>query len=273
MMRIAFLGDVNGRAGRHVLMAQLPRLISRRGIDFVAANVENAADGFGITPELSEELLGCGIDCMTSGNHIWDKPEVLDYLPGQPRLLRPHNYPDSAPGSGLYVGETPAGIPVAVINLMGRVFMPPCDNPFAVVDQALRRVGDKARVILVDMHAEATSEKAAMGHYLDGRVTAVVGTHTHVQTADETILPGGTAYITDLGMTGPYDSVIGIDKSLALKKFLTGMPVRFTTAKRDPRMCGVILEVDETSGRALAIERIQVRADGEPSGAGDANPF
>jgi 2',3'-cyclic-nucleotide 2'-phosphodiesterase len=273
MMRIAFLGDVNGRAGRHVLMTQLPRLIARRGIDFVAANVENAADGFGITPELSEELLGFGVDCMTSGNHIWDKPEILDYLPGQPRLLRPCNYPDRAPGSGIYVGESPAGIPVAVINLMGRVFMPPCDSPFAVIDQTLKRLGDKTRVILVDMHAEATSEKAAMGHYLDGRVSAVVGTHTHVQTADETILPGGTAYITDLGMTGPYDSVIGIDKSLALKKFLTGMPVRFTTAKRDARMCGVVLEVDERSGRSLAIERFQLHADGEPSGTGDANPL
>jgi len=271
-MRIAFLGDVNGRAGRHVLKTQLPRLVARRGLDFVAANVENAADGFGITPELCEELLGCGIDCMTSGNHIWDKSEIIDYLPGQPRLLRPLNYPDRAPGSGLYLGETPAGLAVAVINLMGRVFMPPCDNPFPVVDQALRRLEGKTRVILVDMHAEATSEKAAMGHYLDGRVTAVVGTHTHVQTADETILPGGTGFITDLGMTGPYDSVIGIDKALALKKFLTGLPVRLTTAKRDPRMCGVILEVDEKSGRALAIERIQVRPDGEPTGAGDADP-
>ncbi|OLE65122.1 MAG: metallophosphoesterase [Acidobacteria bacterium 13_1_20CM_2_68_14] len=269
-MRIVFLGDVNGRAGRHVLMTQLPRLIARRGIDFVAANVENAADGFGITPDLSEELLACGIDCMTSGNHIWDKTEILDYLPGQPRLLRPLNYPDRAPGAGLYLGETPAGVAVAVINLMGRVFMPPCDNPFPVVDQALRRLEAKARVILVDMHAEATSEKTAMGHYLDGRVTAVVGTHTHVQTADETILPGGTGYITDLGMTGAYDSVIGIDKALALKKFLTGLPVRLTTAKRDPRMCGIILEVDETSGHTLAIERIQVRPDGDASGADDA---
>ncbi|PYT34651.1 MAG: metallophosphoesterase [Acidobacteria bacterium] len=211
-MRIVFLGDVNGRAGRHVLMTQLPRLIARRGIDFVAANVENAADGFGITPDLSEELLACGIDCMTSGNHIWDKTEILDYLPGQPRLLRPLNYPDRAPGAGLYLGETPAGVAVAVINLMGRVFMPPCDNPFPVVDQALRRLEAKARVILVDMHAEATSEKTV----------------------------------------------------------LTGLPVRLTTAKRDPRMCGIILEVDETSGHALAIERIQVRPDGDASGADDA---
>ena len=269
-MRIAFLGDVNGRAGRHVLASQLPRLVAARSIDFVVANVENAADGFGITPELSEELLACGIDCMTSGNHIWDKVEIVDYLPGQPRLLRPLNYPDRAPGHGLYVGETAAGVPVAVINLMGRVFMPPCENPFPIVDQALKRLEGKAAVILVDVHAEATSEKTAMGRYLDGRVTAVVGTHTHVQTADEIILPRGTGYITDLGMTGAYDSVIGIETELALKKFLTGMPVRFTTAKRDPRMCGVILEADDTSGRALAIERVQMRPDAGTAGAGDA---
>jgi 2',3'-cyclic-nucleotide 2'-phosphodiesterase len=271
-MRIAFLGDVNGRAGRHVLASQLPRLVARRSIDFVVANVENAADGFGITPDLSEELLALGIDCMTSGNHIWDKIEIVEYLPGQPRLLRPLNYPDRAPGHGVFVGETAAGVPVAVINLMGRVFMPPCENPFPIVDEALRRLEGKARVILVDMHAEATSEKSAMGRYLDGRVTAVVGTHTHVQTADETILPGGTGYITDLGMTGAYDSVIGIDTDLALRKFLTGMPVRFTTAKRDPRMCGVVVEADDRSGRALTIERIQIGPDGETGKADDARP-
>jgi 2',3'-cyclic-nucleotide 2'-phosphodiesterase len=269
-MRIAILGDVNGRAGRHVLTSQLPRLVAARAIDFVVANVENAADGFGITPELSEELLACGIDCMTTGNHIWDKVEIVDYLPGQPRLLRPLNYPDRAPGNGLYIGETASGVPVAVINLMGRVFMPPCDNPFPIVDQALKRLAGRAAVVLVDMHAEATSEKAAMGRHLDGRVTAVVGTHTHVQTADEIILPGGTGYITDLGMTGPYDSIIGIETELALRKFLTGMPVRLTTAKRDPRMCGVILEVDATSGRALAIERFQMRPDGQTTRADDA---
>jgi 2',3'-cyclic-nucleotide 2'-phosphodiesterase len=269
-MRIALLGDVNGRAGRQVLATQLPRLVAKRRIDFVAANVENAADGFGITPDLSEEILASGVDCMTSGNHIWDKPEILDYIPSQPRLLRPLNYPERCPGAGLYLGETPAGVAVAVINLMGRVFMPPCDNPFPVVDQALRRVAGKARVIVVDMHAEATSEKEAMGHHLDGRVTAVVGTHTHVQTADETILAGGTAYITDLGMTGAYDSVIGIEKELALKKFLTGLPVRFTTAKRDPRMCGVVVEADETTGRAVSIERFQLRADEAPREGGDA---
>ena len=272
-MKIALIGDVNGKAGRQVVQTELPRLIAGRSLDFVVANVENAADGFGITPDLGEELLACGIDCMTSGNHIWDKPEILDYLPSQPRLLRPHNYPDAQPGSGVYIGETAAGVRVAVINLMGRVFMPPCDNPFPVVDKVLRSLEGKTRVVLVDMHAEATSEKAAMGRYLDGRATAVVGTHTHVQTADETILPAGTGFITDLGMSGAYDSVIGIEKDLALRKFLTGMPTRFTTAKRDPRMCGVVLDVDETTGRARSIERFQLKPAGEGSRTGsDARP-
>jgi hypothetical protein len=266
------MGDVNGKAGRQIVRSRLPRLVAERQIDFCVANVENAADGFGVTPELAEELLESGLDCMTSGNHIWDKQEILEYLPGQPRLLRPHNYPPGVPGSGIYVGESAAGIKVAVVNLMGRVFMPPCDNPFEIVDRALPRLRDQARVILVDMHAEATSEKSAMGWHLDGRVTAVVGTHTHVQTADETVLPGGTAYITDLGMTGAYDSVIGIDKGLALRKFLTGMPVRFTTAKRDPRLCGVLLDVDEATGRARAIERFQIRPAPEPGGRSDADP-
>jgi hypothetical protein len=271
-MRILFLGDVNGKAGRRLVQTHLPRLIAERQIDFSVANVENAADGFGITPELTEELLACGLDCLTSGNHIWDKQEIIDYLPGQPRLLRPLNYPEGAPGSGLYVGESPAGVPVAVVNLMGRVFMPPCDDPFRSADAVLHRIKGRAKVILVDMHAEATSEKSAMGWHLDGRVSAVVGTHTHVQTADEIVLPGGTAYITDLGMTGPYDSVIGIEKGLALRKFLTGMPVRFSTAKRDPRLCGVLLEVDPTTGRASAIERIQLRASPEAAGSDDARP-
>lgn len=267
-MLILLIGDVNGRAGRRALRDHLPRLVASRGVDFTIANVENAADGFGITPDLSEDLLAAGIDCMTSGNHIWDKPEILNYLPGQPRLLRPLNYPDGVPGQGAYVGATAAGAPVAVVNLMGRVFMPPCDDPFRTVDALLPRLRDQARVILVDMHAEATSEKAAMGWHLDGRVSAVVGTHTHVQTADERILPGGTAYITDLGMTGPHDSVIGIDKSLALRKFLTGMPVRFSTARRDARLCGLLVEVDEITGTARGVERVQLR-DGDGDAEGD----
>jgi metallophosphoesterase (TIGR00282 family) len=271
-MRMAIIGDVNGRAGRQVLAAELPRLITRRRIDYVVANVENAADGFGITPDLCEEILAAGVDCMTSGNHIWDKTEILEYLPVQPKLLRPLNYPEGAPGAGLHLGETPGGVPVAVINLMGRVFMPPCDDPFPCVDRALAGLNGRARIVLVDMHAEASSEKQAMGHHLDGRATAVVGTHTHVQTADETVLQGGTAYITDLGMTGPYESIIGIEKGLALRKFLTGMPVRFTTAKRDPRLCGVLVEADAATGRALSIERFQVRPGSGETRQDDARP-
>jgi len=271
-VRIALIGDVNGRAGRQALQVCLPRLIADRLIDFAVANVENAADGFGVTPDLAEQMLALGLDCMTSGNHIWDKPEILDYIPAQPRLLRPLNYPGGAPGSGIYFGETPAGIPVAVVNLMGRVFMPPCDNPFEVIERSLGAIQKRARVVLIDMHAEATSEKSAMAWHLDGRVTAVVGTHTHVQTADETILPGGTAFITDLGMTGPHESVIGIEKDLALRKFLTGLPVRFSTARRDPRLCGVVLDVDETTGRARAIERVQMRLDADPVRRRDAQP-
>jgi len=269
-MRILFIGDVNGRPGRRAVQTLVPRLRAERGIDFAVANVENAADGFGITPVLSDELLGAGLDCLTSGNHIWDREEILAHLPREPRLLRPLNYPRDAPGEGLFLGAA-GDVGVAVINLMGRVFMPPCDSPFAAVDAALEGLDGRASVVLVDMHAEATSEKMAMGWHLDGRVSAVVGTHTHVQTADETVLPAGTAYITDLGMTGPYDSVIGIDKELALKKFLTGMPVRFTAAKRGTRLCGVIIEVDDASGRAGSIERLQIPAGAGPGEKADAH--
>ena len=272
-MRVLAIGDVNGKAGRRLVQEHLPRLQVAHRIDFSLANVENAAEGFGVTPDLAEQFLAQGLDCLTSGNHIYDKQEVFGYLADQPRLLRPENYPPSAPGRGVYVGETAGGVAVAVINLMGRVYMPPCDDPFRAADQALERLKGRARVILVDMHAEATSEKQAMAHHLCGRVSAVFGTHPHVQTADEIILAGGTAYISDLGMSGPYDSVIGIEKSLALRRFLTGMPVRFSVAKRDPRLCGVVIEVDDASGRALAIERVQIRTPPERDTAdGDAQP-
>jgi metallophosphoesterase (TIGR00282 family) len=267
-MRIVCIGDINGRAGRVIVRSHLPRLIAQREIDFAIGNVENAADGFGVTPEIAEQMFDSGFDCLTSGNHIWDKREIIDYLREQPRLLRPLNYPDGVPGVGLFSGEVPAGIPIIVINLMGRVFMPPCDNPFRVIDQTLSDLDGGPKVIVVDMHAEATSEKNAMGWHLDGRVTAVVGTHTHVQTADERILPGGTAYITDLGMTGPYESVIGIQTDLALKKFLTGVPVRFSAAKRGVRLCGVFLDVDENTGRARTIERIQLPSEPGHDGGG-----
>jgi metallophosphoesterase (TIGR00282 family) len=270
-MRALLIGDVNGRPGRRMVQTCLPRLIVEHRIDLSVANVENAADGFGITPDLSEQMLAMGLDCMTSGNHIWDKQEILDYIPSQPRLLRPENYPAGAPGRGVWIGSTPGGIPVAVVNLMGRVFMPPCDDPFRAADAVLERLAGRARVVLVDMHAEATSEKQAIAAHLDGRVAAVVGTHTHVQTADERILPGGTAYLTDLGMTGPHDSVIGIEKDLALRKFLTGMPVRFSIAKRDTRLCGAVVDIDESTGRARSITRIQIlAAPAEGTGGGDA---
>ncbi len=270
-MRILLIGDINGRPGRRAVQDLVPRLRKERAIDFAVANAENAADGFGITPEQSDDLLGAGIDCLTSGNHIWDREQILPHLTREPRLLRPLNYPSDTPGGGLFLG-TAGNVWIAVINLMGRVFMPPCDNPFTAVDVALKRLAGRAAVILVDMHAEATSEKMAMGWHLDGRVSAVVGTHTHVQTADETVLPGGTAYITDLGMTGPYDSVIGIDKSLALKKFLTGMPVRLTSAKQGTRLCGVIIEVDDVTGRAGTIERLQIADGTGPPEKASANP-
>jgi len=270
-MRILAIGDVNGRAGRRILQTALPRLIVEHRADLAVANVENAADGFGVTPDLAEQMLAAGLDCMTSGNHIWDKQEIIPYLEEQGRLLRPDNYPAGAPGRGVWVGATPGGVAVAVINLMGRVFMPPCDDPFRAADRALQSIGGRARVVLVDMHAEASSEKQAMAVHLDGRVSAVFGTHTHVPTADERILVGGTAYITDLGMTGPYDSIIGVEKELALRKFRTGMPVRFAIAKRDTRLCGVVLDIDEASGRARGIERIMVRAETGAGGQGDAD--
>ena len=258
-MRILMVGDVYGRPGRRLLQDHLRRIRGERAVDFTVANVENAADGFGVTPDLAEQLRGAGIDCLTSGNHIWDKPEIGDHLRREPRLLRPHNYPDGAPGTGLFVGATAGGVPVAVINLMGRLFMPPCDDPFRSAERALEAIGPAAKVILVDMHAEATSEKQAIAVFLDGRVSAVCGTHTHVQTADERLLPGGTAYLSDLGMTGPYDSVIGIDKELAVRRFTSAMPVRFTVARGDARLCGALIDVDEATGRATAIERLQYR--------------
>jgi metallophosphoesterase (TIGR00282 family) len=259
-MRLLMIGDVYGRPGRRLLQERLPSLVAEAGIDFVVANIENAADGFGITPDLAEQMRAAGVDCLTSGNHVWDKPEIVDYIRREPRLLRPHNYPAGTPGTGVFVGAARGGEPVAVINLMGRLFMPPCDDPFRVAESALEAIGGRAKTILVDMHAEATSEKQAIAVVLDGRVSAVCGTHTHVQTADERVLPGGTAYLSDLGMTGPYDSVIGIDKELAVRRFTSGMPVRFTVARRDRRLCGALVDVDGTSGRATRIERVQWRA-------------
>jgi len=257
-MRTLFIGDTVGKAGLRLLTDQLDRLIDRHRIDYCIANMENAADGLGITPEIASEFLSLGIHCITSGNHIWDKREIKEYIGGEPRLLRPVNYPSDLPGSGIHVGETAAGIKVGVLNVMGRVFMPPVDDPFRAARASVEEIKTRARIVIVDMHAEATSEKMAMGWYLDGQVSAVVGTHTHIQTADERILPGGTAYITDVGMTGPYDSIIGMDKEAALSRFLNHMPARLTSARGDPRLCAVLIDIDESTGRASSIQRLML---------------
>jgi metallophosphoesterase (TIGR00282 family) len=260
-MRILFIGDLVGAPGRRVLAEELDRLVDRQRADFVIANVENAAGGFGVTPQIARETLDLGVHCLTSGNHIWDRKEILPYLDEEPRLLRPHNFPSPAPGKGLYVGESAAGVRVGILNLMGRVFMPPLLCPFLTADEAVRALRQQAQVVIVDFHAEATSEKLALGWHLDGRVSAVIGTHTHVQTADERVLPGGTAYITDVGMTGPHDSVIGVEKNLALERFFTQRPVRFNTASGDVRLKGALIDVDEASGRARSIQRLSAPAE------------
>ncbi len=258
MMRILFIGDIFGQPGRRMVKETLPSLISEYSPDLVLANGENAAAGFGITPPLVEELLDLGIAVLTSGNHIWDKKEILPYLAehADGRLLRPANYPATAPGHGLYIGKTSSGIGYVVLNLQGRVFMPSIDCPFRTADALLERVPAEVKIRIVDIHAEATSEKLAMGWYLDGRVTAVLGTHTHVPTADETVLTGGTAYLTDLGMTGPYDSVIGVEKQAVIQKFLNQLPMRFDVAKGDVRLSAALVEADPETGHASSIQRI-----------------
>ena len=257
-MRILFIGDVFGQPGRRIVKEMLPALVGEYDPDLVLANSENAAGGFGITPPIVEELLDMGIAVLTSGNHIWDKKEIYAYLNehSDGRLLRPANYPHSAPGHGLYLGKTRSGFDYAVLNLQGRVFMSPIDCPFRTADDQLAKIPAEVKIRIVDMHAEATSEKVSMGWYLDGRVTAVVGTHTHIPTADETILPRGAAFITDLGMTGPYDSVIGIEKQSVIQKFLSQLPARFEVAKGDVRMNAVLIEADRLTGRAASIQRI-----------------
>jgi metallophosphoesterase (TIGR00282 family) len=255
-MNILFIGDIVGRPGRDLVRVGLGALVARHAIDLVVANAENAAGGFGITREIGDELVQRGVDVMTSGNHIWDKKEAIDYIGAEARLLRPANFPAGVPGRGRYVARAADGRTVGVINLMGRIFMTPLDDPFATVLDEIAAVGERARIILVDFHAEATSEKLAMGWHLDGRVTAVVGTHTHVQTADERVLPGGTAYITDVGMTGPHDGIIGVERTAALSRFRTGMPSRFDTATGDPKLHAVVIAADDQSGRATGIQRI-----------------
>jgi 2',3'-cyclic-nucleotide 2'-phosphodiesterase len=257
-MRILFIGDIVGKPGRLALRALIPKLIADRQIDFVIANCENAAAGFGVTREVVEGLYNDHVDVLTSGNHIWDKKEILDFIDDYETLLRPANYPVQTPGRGSVVMPTPAGIYVSVINLAGRIFMQPLDCPFRTVEREIELVKKRTNIIIVDMHAEATSEKMAMGWFLDGRVSAVIGTHTHVQTADERILPQGTAYITDAGMTGPFDSVIGTRKEIVLDRFLFQIPNKFDVAKGDIRLQGVVIDIDERSGKSLAIERLSL---------------
>ena len=261
-MNLLFIGDIVGRPGRDLVQRGLRGLVEHFDIDLTIANAENSAAGFGITRDIGETLLEWGVDVMTSGNHIWDKKEVLEYIGAEPRLLRPANYPAGVPGRGSYVAQTRDGRAVGVINVMGRVFMTPIDDPFAVVLREIEAIRHRTRVIFVDMHAEATSEKIAMGWHLDGKVTAVVGTHTHVQTADERVLPHGTAYITDVGMTGPHDSIIGMEKEPSLARFLNGMPSRFEPASANPRLNGVVVQADDKTGRATTITRISYSATG-----------
>ncbi len=257
MFRVLLTGDCMGRPGRRVLEERLDDLRREREIDLVVANVENAAGGFSITPRIAEDLFAAGVDVMTSGNHIFDKKEVLEFIVREPRLLRPANYAPGVPGRGRWTGRV-KGVPVAVINLQGRVFMPPCDDPFRCAEAQLAAIGGGHQVILVDFHAETTSEKMALGRFLDGRVSAVVGTHTHVQTADEQILPGGTAYLTDLGMTGPHDGVIGMTTEPVLERFRTGLANKFEPATGEVRLHGLLVEIDESSGQATHVERIRI---------------
>lgn len=255
-VRILFLADVFGAAGRRAIHEALPGLLGRLMPDLVIANAENVAGGFGITPPLAEGLLRSGVDVLTGGNHTWNRKEAMPYLDGEARALRPANYPAGAPGRGHGVFESRRGVKVAVINLIGRVFMTPVECPFREADRIVHEVRRETPVIFVDFHAEATSEKTALGRHLDGRVSAVVGTHTHVQTADERLLPGGTAYITDAGMTGPHDSIIGVKTELVLHRFLAQTPIRFEPSEGDPRLSGVVVDVDSARGRAVRIERI-----------------
>ena len=263
-MKILFVGDVFGSAGRHIVREHLPHVMEANGVDLLVVNGENAAGGFGLTPSIAEEIFDLGAHVITTGNHVWDKREIFAYMTVPEwsherarRVLRPANYAHGTPGFGVYQGRLADGTEYAVMNLQGRVFMSACDDPFRKADEMLSKI--TAKVILLDIHAETTSEKVALGWYLDGRVTAVVGTHTHVPTADERVLPGGTAYVTDVGMSGPFDSVIGVSKELVLAKFLTGMPGKFEAAKGDPRMCAVLVECDGATGRASGMRRMMLR--------------
>lgn len=263
-MNILFVGDIFGSAGRRIVREHIGHVCSANEVDLVIINAENAAGGFGVTPQIAEELFDLGADVLTTGNHVWDKRELIDYLKSAPpdsqdrprRVIRPDNLQPGLPGYGVFEGTTRSGVPYAVVQLMGRVFMGGTNDPFTAADKLL--AGIKAKVIVVDFHAEATSEKVAMGWHLDGRATAVLGTHTHIPTADERVLPGGTAYQTDVGMSGPYDSIIGVEKELVLHRFRTGMPGKFEAAKGNPKMCAALVSCEPDTGRALRIQRIML---------------
>jgi metallophosphoesterase (TIGR00282 family) len=257
-MRVLMIGDVVARPGRVAVLERIRDLREQHAVDFAVMNAENLAGGYSVTPSMAEELFAAGIDVMTSGNHIFDKREAAPYIARQPRLLRPANYPEGTPGAGVWVGGV-RGVRVAVINLMGRVYMPPThDCPFAAADEALSRLDDSVKVRLVDVHAEATSEKAALAWHLDGRVSAVVGTHTHVQTADERILTRGTAFITDLGMTGSYAGCIGMDKEAVIARFRNPATPRPEHSKADVRICAAFIDIDDETGRAREITRLSL---------------
>lgn len=260
-MKILFIGDIVGKPGRRAVNRLLPSIVNDYEIDIVIANCENAAGGFGVTRKVVDELYRNKIDVLTSGNHIWDKKEISDFIDDYETLLRPANYPEGSLGQGSIIASCISGRPVGVLNLEGRVFMKPLDCPFRVAEREIDRLKKQTNIIIVDMHAEATSEKQALGWFLDGRVSAVLGTHTHVQTADERILPKGTAYITDVGMTGPFDSVIGIKQDIIIQKFLTSFPARYDVAKNNVRLQAVVINIDDASGKSLGIKRLNLSPD------------
>lgn len=258
-MKVLLIADIVAKAGRKMVEMHLPSLIQQHQLDFVVANAENVAHGFGVTPETADELLRYGVDILTSGNHIWDKRDIIEYMRGDSRLIRPANYPPLSPGKGYAIVPARSGQKVGVVNLQGRVFMGPSEDPFRIGLQIVEQIRKETLIILVDMHGEASSEKQAMGWFLDGKVSVVYGSHTHVPTADQRVLPSGTAYVTDVGMTGPYDSVIGVDKDQIIQKFLDQMPVRFEPAKENPILQAMLVDIDDTTGNAQSIQRITIK--------------
>jgi len=263
-LNILFVGDIFGSAGRRIVHEHIGHVRKAHNVELTIVNAENAAGGFGLTPQIAEDLFDLGADVLTMGNHVWDKKELIEYITSPKpesaerprRIVRPANFAPGTPGFGVFEGTTASGIDYAAIQLQGRVFMTPIDDPFRAADALLARI--KAKVVVVDFHAEATSEKVAMGWYLDGRATAVLGTHTHIPTADERLLLNGTAFQTDVGMSGPYDSIIGVETDLVLRKFLSGMPGKFEAAKGNPKMCATLVTCDPATGRASAIQRIML---------------